>query len=229
METSLHRALKTHYAGVGQRTEVRVGAFRVDAIRDGRIIEIQHGSLAAIRDKVRQLVERRRVLVVKPIVAAKTIVKFADDGRSTRRLSPKRGRLLDLFDELVYFTRVFPHPRLALEAALVEVEEWRQPGHGRRRRWRRGDHVVEDQKLVRLIETRRITTAADLWSLLPAGLPEVFHTGDLADLLEVRRPVAQKIAYCLRECGAARQVGKRGNAWLYEAVTKRAKPRRRAA
>ena len=45
--------------------------------------------------------------------------------------------MLDLFEELVHFTRVFPHPRLTLEVVLVEIEEWRYPGHGRRRRWRR--------------------------------------------------------------------------------------------
>ena len=43
---------------------------------------------------------------------------------------------LDLFDDLVHFTRAFPHPRVAIEAPLVEVEELRCPGHGRRR-WRR--------------------------------------------------------------------------------------------
>ena len=49
-----------------------------------------------------------------------------------------RGTFVDLFDELVHFTRVFPHPRLALEVVLVEIEEWRYPGHGRRRWIRRG-------------------------------------------------------------------------------------------
>ena len=40
----------------------------------------------------------------------------------------------DLFDDLVHFTRVFPHRRLTLEVPLVDIEEWRYPGHGRRRR-----------------------------------------------------------------------------------------------
>ena len=40
-----------------------------------QLIEIQHGSLAAIRDKIRKLVENHRVLVVKPIVRQKLLVK----------------------------------------------------------------------------------------------------------------------------------------------------------
>ena len=76
METSLHRELKRIYAGDGARTEVRrSSSYRIDAVRDGRLIEIQHGSLAAIRDKIRRLLDAHRVLVVKPIVARKLLVK----------------------------------------------------------------------------------------------------------------------------------------------------------
>jgi hypothetical protein len=226
METSLHRALKTHYAGGTEQVEVRLGEYRIDAVVGRELIEIQHGSLAAIRDKIRKLLENHRVLVVKPIVARKVLVK-GEGADATRRASPKRGSLLDVFDELIYFTRVFPHPRLSLEVVLVEVEEWRVPGHGRRRRWRRTDHVVSDQILTGIVATRRLATAADLWDMLPGGLPVPFHTGDMAELLEVRRHIAQRIAYCLRHCGAIRQVGKRGGAWLYEAVpVKRARRRK---
>ena len=138
METSLHRELKRRYAGDAARTEVMVDNYRIDAVRGTTLVEIQHGSLVAIRDKIRRLLGSHRVLVVKPIVARKLLIKQSDPAGpiESRRLSPKRGQLLDIFDELVYFTRVFPHPRLTLEVVLVEIEEWRLPGHGRRRRWR---------------------------------------------------------------------------------------------
>jgi hypothetical protein len=217
METSLHRDLKRLYADEDARVEVRVLDYRIDAIHGGRLVEIQHGSLAAIRDKVARLLKRHEVLVVKPIVVRKVLVKHPAEGRppADRRLSPKRGRLLDLFDELVYFTRVFPHPRLTVEAVLVDVEEHRHPGHGRRRRWRRGDHVVADQLLVGVRETHPFRAAADLLALLPAGLPQPFHTGHLAESLGIARWFAQRIAYCLRHTGAATEAGKQGNARLY--------------
>jgi hypothetical protein len=227
METSLHRDLKKLYAGDDAQVEVRLGAYRIDAVLGSQLVEIQHGSLAAIRDKVRKLLDEHDVLIVKPIVARKTIIKHHTQGGrvASRRLSPKRGTLVDLFDELVYFTRVFPHPRLTIEVVLVEVEESRYPGHGRRRRWRKTDHVVEDQRLVSVGASCRLQTAADLVKLLSVELPASFHTGQLAEALGVRRWIAQRIAYCLRESKAIEPCGKQGNAWLYKTV-KAKKPKR---
>jgi hypothetical protein len=218
MEFSLHRQLKEVYARHGAQFEARLGRFRIDVVNDDALIEIQHGSLVAIRDKVRKLLRNHRLVVVKPIVIRKQLVKQdAKGGRVvSRRLSPKKGRLLDLFDEMVHFTRVFPHRNLVLEVPLVDIEEWRFPGHGRRR-WRRSsDHQIEDQKLVRVHSTHRFRRGADLLRLIPAGLPCPFHTGDLARQLDAPRWVAQRVAYCLRHAGAAIEVGKHRNARLYE-------------
>jgi hypothetical protein len=218
METSLHRDLKALYAGRDAKLEVTLGDYRIDVVSGDQLVEIQHGSLSAIRDKVRRLLAKHRVLVVKPIVASKLLVKrTARGGRVTdRRMSPKRGRVLDLFDDLVYFTRVFPHERLVLEVPLVEIEEWRYPGHGRRRRWRHTDHEVEDRRLLAIEKTYRLRTAADVGLLITCPLPRPFHTGQLAVSLGVERWVAQRIAYCLRKIGTVREIGKQGNARLYE-------------
>jgi len=218
METSLHRQLKEMYAEENAKREVPLAGYRIDAINRGLLIEIQHGPLSAIRDKIRQLLKEHRVLIVKPIVAEKMLVKQdAKCGQVvSRRKSPKRGNLLDLFDELVHFTRVFPHKRLVIEVAMVTVEEWRYPGHGRRRRHRENDHQVEDQRLVEIREVHRFRTAADLRRLLPRRLPRPFHTGQLAERMDIDRWVAQRIVYCLRNMGTIRAVGKQGNAHLYE-------------
>jgi len=233
METSLHRQLKQHYAGTLAPCEVRLGSYRVDVVRDDELIEIQHGSLAAIRDKVRRLLESHRVRVVKPIVLRKRLLRLsAPDGPVVaERLSPKQGRLLDLFDELVHFTRVFPHPRLTLEVPLIEVEERRYPGHGRRRRWRRNDFQVLDQVLLEIREIHQFQAAADLLGLLRGPLPQPFHTGDLARTMGIHRSTAQRIAYCLRHAGAGETVGKLRNALLYHfpepAIAKPSARRRR--
>ncbi len=231
METSLHRELKRIYAGAQARTEVVLDSYRIDAVSRGRLIEIQHGSLAAIRDKIRRLCENHRVLVVKPIVREKLLVKFsaADGPEILRRKSPKRGQLVDVFDELVYFTRAFPHPRLSLEVVLVDVEEHRFPGHGRRRRWRKTDHVAADQRLVAVGNSVRLRSAADLLKLLPNPIPREFHTGQLAEHCGVRRHIAQRIAYCLREMKAIAQIGKQGNSLVYRLPTRRDRLNDRAA
>lgn len=225
METTLHQQLKAMYAGDEGETEVRLGKYRIDAVVSGELVEIQHGGLGAIRDKIRTLVDNHSVRVVKPIVASKVLVKRKKQGGAivSRRRSPKRGSLLDIFDDLVHFTNVFPHRRLTLEVLLVDIEEYRYPGHGRRRRWRKDDHQREDQHLVDVQETYTFRTARDLWRLAPAGLPRPFHTGHLADALGVDRWIAQRMAYCFREMAAVRQVGKQGNALLYEPIVRRRK------
>ena len=229
METSLHRQLKQHYATTSGEQEVACEGYRIDAVRGGRLIEIQHGSLAAIRHKIAMLLEKHRVTVVKPIVARKTLIKLNRRGGKVleTRLSPKRGVLLDIFEELVYFTRVFPHQRLILEVALVEVEELRYPGHGRRRRRRQRDFQIEDQRLISVTEVHRLRTRADLRKILPPKLPDPFHTGHLAEGLGIGRWIAQRIAYCLRETGAIHTVGKQGNALLYR--QRSTQPRRKSA
>lgn len=218
METSLHRQLKWHYVEDQSQHEVRCEGFRIDAVRGKELIEIQHGSLSAIRDKIAKLLKKKHtVRVVKPIVAEKLLVKL--DGKEgevvSRRRSPKRGTLLDVFDHLVYFTRVFPHKQLILDVPLVKVEEHRYPGHGKRRRRRERDFVVQDQLLTDVVEVHSLRTHGDLRKFLPKRLPRKFHTGHLAEQLQIPRWTAQRIAYCLRETGSLHVVGKEGNAVLY--------------
>jgi hypothetical protein len=224
METTLHRQLKERYTTEGALLEQRLGRYRIDVLQPNQLVEIQLAPLAAIRDKVAALLKKHRVLVVKPIIVRKHLVKRRRAGGPvvSRRRSPKQGKLLDVFDELVHFTRVFPHRRLTLEVLLVEIEEWRYPGHGRRR-WRRdNDHQLEDQRLVDVHGVCTFRTAADLCQLLPPALPRPFHTGHLADGLGVARWIAQRMAYCLRETGAIQSVGKLRGAWLYEHRSKAA-------
>ena len=218
METSLHRQLKERYADGGGLTEQRLGRYRIDVVRGQQLVEIQLSSLSSIRDKIAALLKKHDVLVVKPIIIRKHLVKRRREGGEivSRRRSPKQRTLLDVFEELVHFTRVFPHKRLTLEVLLIEIEEWRYPGHGRRRRYRDNDHEVEDQHLFEVHGVHEFRSAADLCRLLPPELPKPFHTGHIAEGLSVDRWIAQRMAYCLRKPAHLKQVGKLGGAWLYE-------------
>ena len=224
METTLHRQLKEHFCEPGARIEVPLGRYRIDVVNGDRLVEIQRSGLAAIRDKVNKLVcDGYQVDVVKPLVARKRLVKLTciDGIETSRRWSPLKATMLDVFDELLYFTRVFPHPNLRMLIPLVDVEEIRYPGHGRRRRKRKNDFEVKDRLMLDIHETRIFKCVTDLQELLPDDLPKKFDTAELAAGLGVPRHQAQRIGYVLRKTGVAKEVGKRGNAILYRLVTKR--------
>jgi hypothetical protein len=223
METTLHRQLKDHFCEPDARIEVKLGRYRIDVVNGDRLVEIQRSGLAAIRDKVSRLCgEGYQVDVVKPLVARKRLVKLCSENGSetSRRWSPLKATVLDVFDELLYFTRVFPHPNLRMLIPLIDIEEIRFPGHGRRRRKRAGDFVVKDRFILDIHQTHIFKTVVDLQSLLPNDLPKKFDTGELAAGLGVPRHQAQRIGYVLRKTGVAKECGKRGNAIVYQLVSK---------
>ena len=224
METTLHRQLKDEFCDPGSEIEVKLGKYRIDVVNGKRLIEIQRSGLSAIRDKIADLLNLGYTVdVVKPLVARKQLIKLsAKDGQETeRRWSPKRGTILDLFDELIYFTRVFPHPNLTLIAPMVQIKEVRYPGRGRRRRKRKGDFVIQARSILKLEEACFFRTDLDLQKLLPRRLPKEFGTKELAAGLKVPRSQAQQIAYVLRKTGAVVETGKQGNAIICRLATKR--------
>ena len=215
MESTLHRDLKLLYGGSVDDVEVQVDGFRIDAVVDGTLYEIQQASLGALREKVRTLLARHFVVVVKPIACRKLLVRRAKKQGPviSSRYSPKRESIYHLFVDFVYFVDVFPHKRLTLEVVLTEQEEHRVT---RVRRRRFGpDFRVEDRQLQQIVSTHSLRTLADLRALLPATLISPFTTEDLAREANIPRWVAQKMAYCLRKTGAVESVGKRGRAMLY--------------
>lgn len=207
--------MKSLYAGRQDRCEQQVDGYRIDAIRRGKLIEIQQSSLSALRDKVRELVAAHAVVVVKPLFARKMIVRRDPRTQAilSQRCSPNHETVWDLFLDLVHFTSVFPHPRLTLEVLLVDVEEHRVDKP--KRRWNRGAFRVVDRQLTSVGEKHVFRTADDLLRLLPATLPAEFTTAELATSTGLPRWWAQKVAYCLREIAAIETLGKRRHAWLY--------------
>ncbi|HXY34367.1 MAG TPA: hypothetical protein VEI07_09075 [Planctomycetaceae bacterium] len=215
METSLHRQLKALYSAEPSGQEVRVETFRIDAVHQGRLIEIQQGSLGAIRTKIRRLLETHDVTVVKPLAARKLLIRRKRAGGAiiSTRHSPRHETIADVFADLVYFVDVFPNPRLTLEVVLTHQEEHRVPA--RKKWWRGPDFCVTDRILVGIEGRVTLRSNADLLRLLPEGLGETFTTEEIARRAPMPRWLAQKMAYCLRKTGAIEPAGKRGNSWLY--------------
>jgi hypothetical protein len=75
--------------------------------------------------------------------------------------------------------------------------------------------VVEERRLVDVLEVISIDSPDDLVHLLPAELPNEFTTADLAAAMGSTRRLAQQTAYCLRHAGVTEVADKRGNALVY--------------
>jgi hypothetical protein len=210
-EKPLHAALKRWCTEPGDVLEVPVDGFVVDLVRGGLLVEIQTRSFSSMKRKLTRLLAAHSVRVVHPIALETRIVKVAASGRviSSRR-SPRRGTAVDLFEELVSFPELVAHPGLTLEVLLIRQEEVRRVARRRRRGW-----VVEERRLVEVVERLRIDSPEDLAALLPDALPATFTTADLAAALRRSRSLAQQMAYCLRRAGVLECVGKRGNSLTY--------------
>jgi hypothetical protein len=214
-ESPLHAGLKSWYARPGDQLEVEVEGFIVDIVRDGLLIEIQTRSLSSLKRKLHVLADDYPVRLVYPVPRDKWIVKLAEDGTSvqSRRKSPKRGQVEDLFGELVSLPKVLAHPNFSLDVLLIQEEEVRR--YDGSRAWRRRGWVTHERRLLKVLEQKRFDTPADLADLLPPDLAEPFTTSDLAVAIARPRRLAQQMAYCLRKMGRIEVVGKQGNAILY--------------
>lgn len=219
-EKALHASLKQWYAGPEDRFEVKVGGFVIDIVRAGLLIEIQTGSFAAIKSKLAKLVQSHQVRLIYPIVQEKWIVRRATEDREriVRRKSPKRGRLEDLFWELVSIPHLLPNRNFSLEVLMIREEEARR-FEGKRQRRRRGWRI-EERRLLEVVDRRLFQDMEDWRALLPEGL-ESFTTADLATAMDTGAVLAQKMAYCLRHAGVIELIGRRGRANLYRADARR--------
>lgn len=214
-EKALHAALKLWYASPDDRMEVPLDGYIIDLIHEGTLIEIQTGSFSAIRRKLYDLSDRYPVRLVFPIALEKWIVNLPETDADSlhRRKSPKRGRVEELFRELVYMPSILAKENFTIEVLLIHEEEVRR--FQAKRRWRRKGWVTAERRLLKVVERCVFASLRDLGALVPDMLVEPFTTRELAKA--TRQPVwlAQKMTYCLREAGVITQSGKRGRAYEY--------------
>ncbi|HEX6647884.1 MAG TPA: hypothetical protein VF075_00040 [Pyrinomonadaceae bacterium] len=212
-EKPLHASLKQWYARPGDRFEVAVDGFVIDIVRDDLLIEIQTRNFSAIKFKLANLVRSHRVRLIYPIVQEKWIVRLpANGGGTIRRKSPRRGRLEELFGELVSIPHLLTNPNFSFEVLMTREEEVRR--YAGKRAWRTRGWVIEGRRLLDVLDQRVFGASTDWLRFLPHGL-DSFTTGDLATGLETDRELAQKMAYCLREGKMIELIGRRGRANLY--------------
>jgi hypothetical protein len=214
VENSLHEGIKRWYSKPGDALESQIGGYVVDIVRGDLLIEIQTGNFSAIRDKLRELLRSHTVRLVHPVPMRKWIVRVDPKGEQvSRRRSPKRGRVEDVFLELVYIPELLRDDNLSVEVLLVESEDILVDDS--RGSWRRRGWSLQDRRLLEVADSVVFSLPEDLLGTLPGDLPPRFTTKDLSDASGLRAHVARKMVYTLRRMGLIVSEGKRGRAPLY--------------
>ena len=222
-EKSLHAALKQHYAKPSDEIEAKFEGYSIDIKRGAgkrtRLIEIQTRSFSSIKPKLVKLLPRYKITLVHPIAQEKWIVRYDTDGvLLSRRRSPKRGCVEDVFKELLRLPELVLHKNLRVEVVLTHEEEiQRTDGKGS---WRRKGHSIFDRKLIEIVRVQPFTSAKDWMQLLPNTLATPFTNQALAKALGKPSVVAQRMTYCLRRMGLLEVMGKSGRAMLFGIPTK---------
>jgi len=213
-EHSLHNQLKNWYAREGDQVEARFGDYIVDIVRDDLLIEIQTRNFSSIKQKLYQLIKEHRVRLVHPIQHQKWIIRLNSDGSVvSRRRSPKRGRVEEIFSQLVYMPDFCVSENAEVEVLLVNMEEYLiddGKGSWRRRRW-----SIHDRKLISVEHSMKFKDPSEFINILPRELPPEFTVRQLAKQSKLPIRLAQRMAYCLRHMDVIEINGKKGRANLY--------------
>ena len=213
-EKALHASLKQWYARPGDEFEVLVGKSLIDIVRGDLLIEIQTANFSQLRRKLSRLVETHHVRLVYPVAAEKFVVRTDAKGAEIgRRKSPKRGKIEDVFGELVSIPKLISHPNFSVEVLLIREEEIRRHAPGKA--WRRRGWLRCERRLLDVVRGRVFNGPGDLAALLPDGIEEPFTTTALARAAKMTLRLAQQMVYCLREMGEIAITGKKGNSLLY--------------
>jgi hypothetical protein len=213
-ESSLHRSLKFRYTGTGA-VETAVENYVCDGVNEaGEIIEVQTGSFAPLREKVRRLSVSRKVRIVHPIILRKDIEIYDEKKHLvSRRKIPRKGSVWDLFKALIYAPELPLLPGLSIELALVDIAEQRiRNGLGS---WRRRGDSIADRVLTGYHGSLSLARAGDYLQFIPFGKDEEFIPRELGEKAGIRTAMARKTLYVLTRIGLTTRIGKRSRSWVY--------------
>ena len=214
-ESNLHRTLKYRYAGPGGKTEVPVGEFVADGInKDGEFIEVQTGSFAPLKKKVKEYAALGKVRIIHPIAVTKTIEVY-DPGGSLlyRRKSPVHGSLWDIFNALMYAPELPLIRGVIIEIVLTDITEKRvKDGKGG---WRRKGISIKDKSLSAWHESILLKKPSDYLRFVPYKKKEEFTVPLLAKRAGIDKFAARKALYVLTKMKVIKRIGKKGSTWLY--------------
>lgn len=197
-ESSLHNTIKNFYAiQTNGKTEHKLHNHVYDVFTEKEeVIEIQTANLAKILPKVLDTLEKDiPTKVVFPLVTKKRIITKTEDGKiKSKRTSPKRGSIFDIFIELTGFYPALLHKNFTLEILFVEISEERTKtetpvqSKNKQRRYKK-DWNKTNKHLEKIEKSIILKTKDDYLKLLPQNLEKEFCAKDINKLLKADKNI----------------------------------------
>jgi hypothetical protein len=197
-ERSLHSEIKKVYSLPGDHFEAKLDNYIVDILRGQLIIEVQTKNFSALKEKLQTLTEKHQVRLVYPLPEKKWITYLTKENVViNKRKSPKKGKLTDLFRELVMIPHMIGDENFSLEVLLIDEEEVRcNDGKGS---WRRRGVSIKGRRLLQVNSRILFQNKTDYLKILPDSLNQVFTNKELSKLAKIPVRTARQITYCLRK------------------------------
>jgi hypothetical protein len=151
-----------------------------------------------------------------PIAAKKLITKVdpKTHKKVSQRKSPKTGKIIDVFDELLRIPSLINNNHFEIEVLLLELEELRcEDGKGS---WRRKGQSIVDRKLITVVDHILFRSSKDFLQVLPENLEQPFNNKVLAKRLNTSVYQARRITYCLRKMKALKVIGRNNDGLQFE-------------
>jgi len=210
-EGGLHAEIKEWIRRPGDIVEGEVWGYKADLIRGDTLIEVQTGNFSGdFRGKVKRLLKGYMVRVVHPVPERKWVIRDID-GRRTRRVTPRAGRVEEVFSELVYCPTLPLDPNFSLEVLLVNSEETQEVRWRGRRRTR---YKVTGRHLLEVVGREVFESPRDYLRLLP-DMHGAFTARQLSKASGIRITLARQMVYCLAKMGLIEEIGNVAKAKLY--------------
>ncbi len=132
----------------------------------------------------------------------------------SHRKSARKGRLTDLFHELVTISDMIGQENFSLEVLFIDEEEVRcADGKGS---WKRKGVSIIERKLLRINGKVLLKSNSDYLKVLPNDLKEIFTNKELSEQAKISIRTAREMTYCLKKSKIVQVVGKKKGAYLFK-------------
>ncbi len=215
-EKTVHAILKNYYEPDEDKQEIPIEGFVADIYHNESIMEIQTRSFNAMRNKLRAFLPLYPVTIIYPIPREKWVIWIDEEtGQlSNKRKSPCKGSAYTIFPELYKIKMFLKEPGLKFKLVLMDMEEYRLL-NGWSKDKKKGSSRF-DRIPTQLVEEIDIECLQDYMQFVPYDLPEEFTVKEFAKAAHIPAAGAQVVVHILAYVGVIRQIGKRGNAFLYQ-------------